>query len=172
MRSEVWVSVFFQSSKDISIGKCQCNKEEGYWNSSCTSAEISLTTKSHLGWQVDRLDHSSISLFNMYIIKSSLSSSPVDSSESSGESVSGFSSSSHSYHSALGGEAEDTSSVCVSIITVREAHRTETSAAIQKANALAGSSEKTRPPVAPKPKPQKQTKDLPCDKVQYKAFNQ
>ncbi|XP_044205807.1 quattro [Thunnus albacares] len=90
----------------------------------------------------------------------------LDSSESSGESVSGFSSSSHSYHSALGGEAEDTSSVCVSIITVREAHRTETSAAIQKANALAGSSEKTRPPVAPKPKPQKQTKDLPCDKFQ------
>ncbi|XP_062271900.1 pleckstrin homology domain-containing family G member 4B-like [Scomber scombrus] len=70
----------------------------------------------------------------------------LDSSESSGESVSGFSSSSHSYHSALGGEGEDTSSVCASIITVREAHRTNVSAAFHKLNALAGSSEKIRPP--------------------------
>ncbi|CAK6958201.1 uncharacterized protein LOC128355238 [Scomber scombrus] len=91
----------------------------------------------------------------------------LDSSESSGESVSGFSSSSHSYHSALGGEGEDTSSVCASIITVREAHRTNVSAAFHKLNALAGSSEKIRPPVAPKPKLQNQTKDLPSGKFQH-----
>uniref|UniRef100_A0A3B4XMD6 Quattro n=1 Tax=Seriola lalandi dorsalis TaxID=1841481 RepID=A0A3B4XMD6_SERLL len=95
---------------------------------------------------------------------------PVDSSESSGESVSGFSSCSHSYHSAVGGEAEDTSSVCASVTTVKgaaAAHRAETSAAFHKPNALAGSPEKTKPPVAPKPKPkpQYQAKDLPCGKV-------
>ncbi|XP_056254433.1 uncharacterized protein KIAA1755-like isoform X2 [Seriola aureovittata] len=95
----------------------------------------------------------------------------LDSSESSGESVSGFSSCSHSYHSAVGGEAEDTSSVCASVTTVKgaaAAHRAETSAAFHKPNALAGSPEKTKPPVAPKPKPkpQYQAKDLPCGKVQ------
>ncbi|XP_070758793.1 quattro [Enoplosus armatus] len=95
----------------------------------------------------------------------------LDSSESSGESVSGFSSSSHSYHSAVGGEVEDTSSVCASTITVKEAavaHGTEASAVFHKPNALAGFPEKTQPPVAPKPKlkPQYQAKDLPCGKVQ------
>ncbi|XP_073323585.1 quattro [Pagrus major] len=94
----------------------------------------------------------------------------LDSSESSGESVSGFSSSGHSYHSAIGGEAEDTSSVCASTITVKEAapaHGAEPSAVFQKPNALAGSPEKTRPPVAPKPKPkpQHQAKDVSCGKV-------
>ncbi|XP_044036632.1 uncharacterized protein KIAA1755 homolog [Siniperca chuatsi] len=88
----------------------------------------------------------------------------LDSSESSGESVSGFSSSSHSYQSAIGGE--DTSSVCASTITVKEAHGAETSAVFHKPNALAGSPEKIQPPVAPKPKPQYQAKDLPCSKVQ------
>ncbi|XP_076610515.1 quattro isoform X1 [Chaetodon auriga] len=95
----------------------------------------------------------------------------LDSSESSGESVSGFSSSSHSYHSAIGGEAEDTSSVCASTITIKEAvvaHGAEASPVFHKPNALAGSSEKTQPPVAPKPKskPQYQAKDLSCVKVQ------
>lgn len=93
----------------------------------------------------------------------------LDSSESSGESVSGFSSSSHSYHSAVGGEAEDSSSVCASTITVKEAtlaHRAEASAVVHKPNALAGSQEKTPPPVAPKPKSQYPAKDLPCGKVQ------
>ncbi|XP_070703420.1 quattro [Pempheris klunzingeri] len=95
----------------------------------------------------------------------------LDSSESSGESVSGFSSSSHSYHSAVGGEVEDTLSVCASIITVKEAavaHRADTSAVLHKPNALARSPEKTQPPVAPKPKPkpQYQAKGLPCGKVQ------
>lgn len=98
----------------------------------------------------------------------------MDSSESSGESVSGFSSSGHSYHSAIGGEAEDTSSVCASTITVKEAapaHRAEPSAVSHKPNALAESPEKTPPPVAPKPKPkpQHQAKDVSGGKVQYKA---
>ncbi|XP_031132422.2 pleckstrin homology domain-containing family G member 4B-like [Sander lucioperca] len=81
----------------------------------------------------------------------------LDSSESSGESVSGFSSSSHS---AVGGEVEDASLVSVSVITVKEA--------AVAAVALAGSPEKKKPPVAPKPKikPQYQAKDLPCSKVQ------
>lgn len=93
----------------------------------------------------------------------------MDSSESSGESVSGFSSSSHSYHSVIGGEVEDTSSVCASTITVKEAAlapEAEASAVFHKPNALAESPEK--PPVAPKPKakPKYQAKDLPCGKVQ------
>lgn len=99
--------------------------------------------------------------------------------------MSGFSSSSHSYQSAIGGEVEDTSSVCASTITVKEAalaHGAEASAVFNKPNALAGSQEKIQPPVAPKPKlkpkpkpkpkPQYQAKDLPCGKVQYKARNQ
>ncbi|XP_029358891.1 quattro [Echeneis naucrates] len=91
----------------------------------------------------------------------------LDSSESSGESISGFSSCGHSYQSALGGEADDTSSVCASITTVKDPaafHRAEVSAAFPKSNAL----EKTQPPVAPKPKtkPQDQTTALPCGKVQ------
>lgn len=134
-----------------------------------SSWEMSLITKSDSGVLVDKLDHSSINPFIMYVTKSSLVS--VDSSESSGESVSGFSSSSHSYHSALGGEGEDTSSVCTSIITVREAHQTDASAAFHKPNVLAGSSEKIRPPVAPKPKLQNQNKDLTSGKVQHKVFS-
>ncbi|XP_029288016.1 quattro isoform X2 [Cottoperca gobio] len=95
----------------------------------------------------------------------------LDSSESSGESVSGFSSCSHSCHSAIGGEVEDTSLVSASMITVKEAavaHRTEASAVLHQPNALEGSTEKTQPPVAPKPKikPPYQAKDLPCGKVQ------
>nr|XP_019942589.1 PREDICTED: uncharacterized protein LOC109629334 [Paralichthys olivaceus] len=94
----------------------------------------------------------------------------LDSSESSGESVSGFSSCSHGYHSAVGGEAED-SSVCASVITIKEAavsHRAEASAHNHKPDALAGPPDKAQPPVAPKPKPkpQCQAKDLPCGKVQ------
>lgn len=83
----------------------------------------------------------------------------VDSSESSGESVSGFSSSSHSYHSAVGGEAEDVGSVCSSTATVKEA------LVVCDAEGSAGrlgTSEEPLPLVPPEPKPQ----DLPCDKVQ------
>ncbi|XP_022058630.2 uncharacterized protein LOC110957095 [Acanthochromis polyacanthus] len=93
----------------------------------------------------------------------------LDSSESSGESVSGFSTSSHSCQSAVGGEVEDSSSVCASVITVKEAavaHPTEASAVLQKPKVLTGPTEKTQPPVAPKPKPQYQAKDQPCSKVQ------
>ncbi|XP_033939106.1 quattro isoform X2 [Pseudochaenichthys georgianus] len=95
----------------------------------------------------------------------------LDSSESSGESVSGFSCSGHSYQSAVGGEVEESSSLCSSMNTDKEAlvaHMTEASAVFQKPNALAGSPVKTQPPVAPKPKIklQNQTKDLPCGKVQ------
>ena len=114
----------------------------------------------------DRIIHPST---DMCIIKPLLFV-PVDSSESSGESVSGFSSSSHSYHSAVGGEAEDNSSVSAKEAAV--AHATEASAVLHRLNALAGSPEK--PPVAPKPKtkPLYQAKDLPCGKVQYKGHDQ
>ncbi|XP_029947989.1 quattro isoform X2 [Salarias fasciatus] len=90
----------------------------------------------------------------------------LDSSESSGESVSGFSCSSHSYQSAAGGESEDSASVCASVITVKEAaaaHPTESNAAQQKSDILA---EKTQPPDVPNPKPQHQTEDQPDGKVQ------
>lgn len=88
----------------------------------------------------------------------------LDSSESSGESVSGFSSSCHSYHSAAGAEAED----AASIITVKEAVvRSETPVVLHKPNAPSAFPEKTRPPpVAPKPNLQHQAKDLPCSKVE------
>ncbi|XP_068615187.1 pleckstrin homology domain-containing family G member 4B-like [Brachionichthys hirsutus] len=59
----------------------------------------------------------------------------LDSSESSGDSVSGFSSSSHSFHSAIGGEVEDTPSVFASAIVVKDAaiaYRAEASAGIQE----------------------------------------
>ncbi|XP_041639253.1 quattro [Cheilinus undulatus] len=88
----------------------------------------------------------------------------LDSSESSGESVSGFSSSSHSYHSAVGGEVEDTSSLCASSMAVKEAAAAHVTEVIHKPSALAGSPEKTQPPVAPKP--QHQAKEMPCGQVQ------
>ncbi|KAM3877939.1 quattro [Diretmus argenteus] len=94
----------------------------------------------------------------------------LDSSESSGESVSGFSSSGHSCFSAIGGEGEDTSSVCTSTITIKEpvANQSDASPDFQKPNSSTGAPGKTPPPVAPKPKhkPPYQTKDLPCGKVQ------
>ncbi|XP_055365060.1 quattro isoform X2 [Betta splendens] len=72
----------------------------------------------------------------------------VDSSESSGESVSGFSSSGHS---AVGGEAEEASGA-----DAAAAERREASAASHKPSAREGSPEKSQPPVAPesKAKPQ------------------
>uniref|UniRef100_UPI003AABEE60 quattro n=1 Tax=Centroberyx gerrardi TaxID=166262 RepID=UPI003AABEE60 len=95
----------------------------------------------------------------------------LDSSESSGESVSGFSSSGHSFHSAIGGEAEDASSVCTSTSTIKEAaaaHPARAYPDFPKPNSPAGAPEKTPPPVAPKPKPKPpyQTSDPPCGKVQ------
>ncbi|KAM6927948.1 quattro [Xenentodon cancila] len=98
----------------------------------------------------------------------------LDSSESSGDSVSGFSSSSHSFQSAVGGEAEDSSSVCTSIITVQDAAispPTEGPPVTQTPNALAGSAGKTKPPVAPKPKhkSQCQQEDLSSNRVQSTA---
>lgn len=88
--------------------------------------------------------------------------------------MSGFSSSSHSYHSAAGGEVEDASSVCASTITVKDtaaARGAESSAVFHKADAVARAPDKTQPAVPAKPKPQDQAKDLPCDKVQHKAHN-
>lgn len=82
--------------------------------------------------------------------------------------MSGFSSSSHSYHSAIGGEVEDTSSVCASTITVKEApaaYGAEGSTVFRKPNDLPGIPEKLQPPVPPKPKLQCQSKDPPCGKV-------
>lgn len=95
--------------------------------------------------------------------------SPVDSSESSGESVSGFSSSSHSYHSAIGGEVEDVFSASVIPATeAAAAQRREASAASHKPSVHEGSPEKTQPPIAPKPKTKPQQ---PCGKVQYRSHN-
>ncbi|XP_061583723.1 uncharacterized protein KIAA1755-like isoform X2 [Cololabis saira] len=98
----------------------------------------------------------------------------LDSSESSGDSVSGFSSSSHSFRSAVGGEVEDSSSVCPSIITVKDpvaSPLTEVSPETQTANALAGSAGKIKPPVAPKPRHRPQCQDgvLASGKVQSAA---
>ncbi|XP_015814953.3 quattro isoform X1 [Nothobranchius furzeri] len=73
----------------------------------------------------------------------------LDSSESSGESVSGFSSSCHSYQSAMG-EVDDSSSVCASIITVREvgaAQSTEATAVFPKQDALPGCAVENQPPL-------------------------
>ncbi|XP_068171804.1 quattro isoform X2 [Antennarius striatus] len=94
----------------------------------------------------------------------------LDSSESSGESVSGFSSSSHSFHSAIGGEVEDTPSICASMIIVKDAvivNGAEVSTVAPK-NHLSGSPEKTQPPLAAKPNtdPQCQAEALACCKVQ------
>lgn len=86
--------------------------------------------------------------------------------------MSGFSSSTHSYHSAIGGEVEDAASVCASTIAVKEAavaHGAEGSVALQKPDSHDGTPDKSHPPVPGKPKPQNQDKNLLCDKVQYKA---
>lgn len=84
----------------------------------------------------------------------------MNSSESSGESVSGFSSSSHSCHSAIGREAEDASSVCASVISLKEvlAHRPE--ANLHKAKSPTRSTEKTTSPSLPH-RPPAMTKDPP-----------
>lgn len=86
----------------------------------------------------------------------------MDSSESSGESVSGFSSSGHSFHSAVAGEAEDTSSVCSSTITIKEA----AAALAAAAGSPSGPSNLAAAPlVSAQPKPQCPAKDLSCGKV-------
>ncbi|XP_056130265.1 quattro [Lampris incognitus] len=92
----------------------------------------------------------------------------LDSSESSGESVSGFSSSGHSYLSAVGGETEDTTSICTSTLTIKEAapaHEVKPSTDFHKPNSPARASQRTAPPVAPKPL-LNHTKDLSCSKAQ------
>ncbi|XP_024126437.1 quattro isoform X1 [Oryzias melastigma] len=73
----------------------------------------------------------------------------LDSSESSGESVCGLSSSGHSFRSAVGGEMDDTSSVCAPIKTH---HQAEALVGFSKAHSATGPVVKTQPPVAPKPK--------------------
>lgn len=93
----------------------------------------------------------------------------VDSSESSGESVSGFSSSGQSFHSAAAGEAEDASSVCSSTVTIKEV-----AAAVEALqagdtpagpNSAAASPEKLRVPVSAAAKPQCQAGEMHSDKV-------
>ncbi|XP_061912346.1 uncharacterized protein LOC133655818 isoform X1 [Entelurus aequoreus] len=74
----------------------------------------------------------------------------LDSSESSGESVSGLSSSAHSFRSVLEREAEEVSPVCAPGI----AHWTEPG----------GPPEKNQTVVAVQDEPQNKAKDLPCDK--------
>lgn len=86
--------------------------------------------------------------------------------------MSGFSSSTHSYHSAVGGEAEDAASVCASTIAVKEAavaHGAEGTVVPHKPDSHDGTPDKSHPPVPGKPKPHYQEKDLLCDKVQCKA---
>lgn len=68
---------------------------------------------SALANQMDHLSIKSLTLHPVRVVA-------VDSSESSGESVSGFSSSGNSFHSAPAGEAEDASSVCSSTVTLKE----------------------------------------------------
>ncbi|XP_061544589.1 quattro isoform X1 [Phycodurus eques] len=77
----------------------------------------------------------------------------LDSSESSGESVSGLSSSAHSCRSALEREAEDVSSVCTSTIAVTEAAESSQTGACRF-------SEQSQAPVAP------QVKSLLCAKIE------
>ncbi|XP_054877649.1 quattro [Poeciliopsis prolifica] len=94
----------------------------------------------------------------------------LDSSESSGESVSGFSSCSHSCRSAAG-EMEDSSSVCASIITLKEvgsACSTEALFVSQSPNTLQESAVSSPSPAAPgmKLKQQHQTEDLPDSKTE------
>ncbi|XP_043977580.1 uncharacterized protein KIAA1755-like [Gambusia affinis] len=93
----------------------------------------------------------------------------LDSSESSGESVSGFSSCNHSCRSAAG-EMEDSSSVCASIITLKEvgpARSTEAPSVPQSPNTLQESAVSSPSPAAPtmKLKQQHQTEELPDSKA-------
>lgn len=79
----------------------------------CLMQESNHDSSSLLANQLDHLSIKSLTLHPAYAVA-------VDSSESSGESVSGFSSSGHSFHSAAAGEAEDDSSVCSSTVTIKE----------------------------------------------------
>ncbi|XP_034022917.1 uncharacterized protein KIAA1755 homolog [Thalassophryne amazonica] len=95
--------------------------------------------------EVDDLDHESGSQ-NLLL----------DSSESSGDSISGFSSSGHSCRSAVGAEGEDTSSICTSIITAKETvvdHQAEASTNLHKPDRLVECPEETQPPDASVSKP-------------------
>ncbi|KAK6319619.1 hypothetical protein J4Q44_G00108300 [Coregonus suidteri] len=87
----------------------------------------------------------------------------MNSSESSGESVSGFS----SCHSAIGGEAEDASSVCASVVSLKEVLARRPEADLHKAKSPTRSTEKTISPLLP-PRPPAMTKDPP--KVQNVAI--
>ncbi|AWP03134.1 pleckstrin -likey domain containing family G (with RhoGef domain) member 4 [Scophthalmus maximus] len=147
----------------------------GSGSSSSSSSSSGGSTVSHMGYRCGPKRRAVVGLLAGYVPleeddldhESGSQHLLLDSSESSGESVSGFSSCSHGYHSAAGGEVEDASSVCASVVTVKEAvvgRGTEAPADFHKPNALAGSPDKTQPPVAPKPKPQHQAKDLPCGK--------
>lgn len=89
----------------------------------------------------------------------------MDSSESSGESVSGLSSCSHGYHSAVPGEVEDTSSVCSSIITVKEARQAPPDS--HEPNAPAASPDNA--PSRGQTNPENESKNLPCSKVHLKS---
>ncbi|XP_014836635.1 PREDICTED: pleckstrin homology domain-containing family G member 4B-like isoform X2 [Poecilia mexicana] len=95
----------------------------------------------------------------------------LDSSESSGESVSGFSSCSHSCRSAAG-EMDDSSSVCASIITLKEvgsARSTEALSVSQSPDTLQESAVSSPSPAAPRMKLQQQqhqTEDLPDSKAE------
>lgn len=96
----------------------------------------------------------------------------LDSSESSGESVSGFSSSGHSFHSAAPGEAEDASSVCSSTVTIKEVVAAAAEAVAPTAgdppagpNSAEALAEKPQPSV----KPQSQAGEISHDKAQSTA---
>ncbi|XP_064857704.1 puratrophin-1-like [Oncorhynchus nerka] len=85
----------------------------------------------------------------------------MNSSESSGESVSGFSSSSHSCHSAIGREAED------SVVGLKEVLTRRPEANLHKAKSPTRSTERTTTPLLPH-RPPAMTKDPP--KVQTVAI--
>ncbi|XP_023811025.1 uncharacterized protein LOC101173699 isoform X1 [Oryzias latipes] len=72
----------------------------------------------------------------------------LDSSDSSGESVCGLSSSGHSFRSAVGAGMDESSSVCASSTPKKTRPPAEAPTVVSKA----GPAVKTQPPVAPKPK--------------------
>lgn len=126
----------------------------GLWRRMTWITKLRVRTYCVRGNKTSLTSHVLLSVHNPFLLFTS----SVDSSESSGESVSGFSSSSQSYNSAVGGEVEDLASVCASIITVKEP--AGTSGALHKHNVRADSPEKTLPPQTG-PKPQHQA----CGKV-------
>ncbi|XP_010879062.2 uncharacterized protein KIAA1755 isoform X2 [Esox lucius] len=87
----------------------------------------------------------------------------MGSSESSGESVSGFSSSGYSCHSAPGGDGDDASSMCPSVVSMKDSPAGQHERDLRKTKGPTRSSEKPSAPAIP-PKPPALTKEPPMVK--------